>query len=208
MIGRVLPKWQGESCYIIGGGPSLAGYDYTPIMGENVIGCNDAYRLGSWVDYCLFVDWKWHDHHVRKGTLREYEGTAITAYGDAEACDARFEDFVHVLRRINRGWSSEPTAMAYNSSCGAMAVNLAHLLGATTVYLLGYDGKRDEETGENNWHPNALDDVTDEVHARHAEGHRVAAVHARKSGMQVWNLNPESVIGGYDKVGDMQEAGR
>ena len=42
-------------------------------------------------------------------------------------------------------------ALAWNNSTGAVAVNLALILGAKKIFLLGFDMRRSEQ-GNNNWH--------------------------------------------------------
>jgi len=46
--------------------------------------------------------------------------------------------------------SIDPKQLFWNRSSGACAVNLATLLGATKIVLLGYDMRR--INGQNNWH--------------------------------------------------------
>jgi hypothetical protein len=53
----IAPKmWAGGTAFIVGGGPSLKGVDLTPIHHRRVIGVNNAYRMGNWVDICWFGD--------------------------------------------------------------------------------------------------------------------------------------------------------
>ena len=51
------PKiWKGGTAYIIGGGPSVNDADLSLIHDRRVIGVNNAYSLGGWVDVCWFGD--------------------------------------------------------------------------------------------------------------------------------------------------------
>ena len=64
-----IPKiWEGQTCYILGGGPSLTRMNLDLIKGKHIIGVNNAYRLGDWVDICWYGDCRWfdwHQHHLR-----------------------------------------------------------------------------------------------------------------------------------------------
>jgi hypothetical protein len=51
------PKiWQNSTAFIIGGGPSIKDLDVTKIQNRRVIGTNNAYQMGDWVDICWFGD--------------------------------------------------------------------------------------------------------------------------------------------------------
>ena len=51
------PKmWNDKTVFVLGGGPSLNGTNLDLIRDERVIGANNAYQLGSWVDVCWFGD--------------------------------------------------------------------------------------------------------------------------------------------------------
>ena len=48
--------WKDQTAFILGGGPSLKDADLDLIHDRRVIGVNNAYQLGSWVDVCWFGD--------------------------------------------------------------------------------------------------------------------------------------------------------
>jgi len=51
------PKiWQGSPAFIIGGGPSVNDVDFSLIKHHRIIGVNNSYQLGDWVDVCWFGD--------------------------------------------------------------------------------------------------------------------------------------------------------
>lgn len=51
------PKiWRGQTVFIIGGGPSINDTPLHLLHGRRVIGVNNAYLLGPWVDVCWFGD--------------------------------------------------------------------------------------------------------------------------------------------------------
>ena len=57
--------WRDETVFIIGGGPSLAEMDLSPIHSRPVIGVNNAYALGPWVDVIFFGDAHWWPHNKK-----------------------------------------------------------------------------------------------------------------------------------------------
>jgi len=154
-----VPKmWESGTAFIIGGGPSLEGMDWDPFHDHRIIGCNDAYLLGPWVDVCCFGDVEWHRAHDYKwvhlpeevripdcvakhnGTkfagLRQYSGIKVTN------CHSQFDESrrdVLQLNRYERGLSDDPAWLGWNCNTGAAAINLALLFGCKRVVLLGFD---------------------------------------------------------------------
>ncbi len=46
-----IPKiWNKSTVFIIGGGPSLLDIDLSLLHDKRVIGVNQAYKLGNWID--------------------------------------------------------------------------------------------------------------------------------------------------------------
>jgi len=142
----VTPEWQGEPCYIIGGGASLAGFDFTLLKGRRVLGCNDAFRLGpEIVSYGVFGDSAYYCRNTKE--LIESRVTLVTC--SPTLVHMRTPPHVLKLRREMTGLHNHD-AIGFNNSTGAMAVNLAVNLGATTIFLLGFDMSNVD--GKSHWH--------------------------------------------------------
>jgi len=157
----VIPKpiWSGMDVYIIGGGPSLKDFDWNLLSGKKTIGCNDAYQLGYEVcKVCVFGDIKWYTSH--KGSLASYKGIIYGAEPSLinKAVDSR----IKLLKRYAKGICTD--GVGWNGNTGMVALNLAILLGASRIYLLGFDMKRTKE--HSNWHVNNLDKNPDSVYKK------------------------------------------
>ena len=51
------PVWNKQpAVFIVGGGPSINGTNLDLIKKYKVIGINNAYKMGGWVDICWFGD--------------------------------------------------------------------------------------------------------------------------------------------------------
>ena len=139
-----VPKlWDGSDVFIIGGGPSIGKLDLEPIHNKRVIGVNCAFTLGHWVDICFFGDARWWDWH--RDELLTYPCLKVT---NAERLV--LDGNLFVLKRLPQGLSKKPKLLAWNGNSGIAAINLAYLLGANRIFLLGFDMKVE---GENhNWH--------------------------------------------------------
>jgi hypothetical protein len=174
-MARSLPNWAGQPIYIIGGGPSLANFDFGLLRGKNTIGCNHAFRLGY--DVCkmvVFCDAPFF-HEAREG-LRQYQGAVVTNHPALQlgAMGAgNYPDWLTSYVRLKQGVNEDPNVLAYNASTGAAAIHLALKMGGRPVYLLGYDMRG--ENNQNNWHPQGGKAKPDEVYNRHLEGLKVFA---------------------------------
>lgn len=177
-----LPDWTGRDAYLIGGGPSLQTFDFERLRGRPTIGCNQAFLLGAErCQICAFGDLKfWKKFKV---DLESYEGWVVTNYGVM-----RPPTWLHRWTRQDDGLSGHRGTLGWNFNTGAAAINLALLLGAQRVFLLGYDLGQTPEA--HHWHDHAIEAPSPPVFARFAEGfQRVAkALPSVFPGRQVINL--------------------
>lgn len=153
--------WAGREAFVIGGGSSLKGFDFSLLENELTVGVNDAYQFGPEIcNICIFGDQLWlmgdKGKHPFDGHFEGVKGY-VEDGGFVVTNDTHLETsavpWIHWMRRRGRGLHR--TALGWNQNTGASAINLALILGATTVYLLGFD--RFIGGDDMNWHPNLLD---------------------------------------------------
>lgn len=156
--------WAGEDAFIIGGGPSLIGYDFTKLTGRNVIGCNDAFRLGPAIcSYVIFGDAGFFRDNMR----------AMETSGCQIVTNAPSLGFINVPWLLTMGRQRDGlhhgNVLGWNYSTGAAAVNLAVSLGANRIFLLGFDmGKRHD--GKSHWHNHRSKAIHDSAYQRFIRG--------------------------------------
>ena len=127
-------EWEGQDAYLIGGGPSLTGFDFSRLAGSNVIGCNDAFHLGAEiVTFCIFGDPSWWQKV--KWELEKFEGRVVT--NAPTILPYKVPGLLKMLRE--RDGIHSGSTLGWNYSTGAAAINLATSLGAHRIFLLGYD---------------------------------------------------------------------
>lgn len=142
--------WEGEDVYIIGGGPSLRAFRWDLLRGKNTIGCNSAFILGADIcKICVFVDYSWWQD-IGSKRLHEYSGIAIGYGPEFEKHAAELPEWLHAAAReeTHDGLSTEKPV--FNGNSGALAINLALILGAKRVFLLGFDMRLEGDRA--NWH--------------------------------------------------------
>lgn len=129
----VPPEWLGETCIILGGGPSLANVDMPAVRdsGFRAICVNDAFMWAPWADLLYFCDMEWWDARGRQ--VREvFHGRLVTLENEITS--------VKRLRNTGeRGLETDPAGLRHGSNSGYQAINLAFHLGVSRIVLLGYD---------------------------------------------------------------------
>lgn len=157
--------WKGEDVYIIGGGTSLNNFNWELLRHRNTIGCNGAFGLG--VDICkilIFGDLKFWEN-FKDRIKKEYGGIVVT---NARELHDNEQPYLYTMKREPCGLHYD--ALGWNGNTGASAINLALLLGAEKVFLLGFDMKLGIE-GKANWHDTRYEKEKAEVYDRFLKGY-------------------------------------
>lgn len=189
------PFWKGKDVYIIGGGPSLKKFDWALLRGVPTIGCNSAFRLGSEVcKICIFGDIKWWNTY--KDALSQFDGLVVTnapGLRDAEV------GWLFTMRRRSSGLGSQ--TLGWNGNTGASAINLAIILGARRIFLLGFDMKLGTDK-KPNWHEYRVEDAAESVYERFISGFDSVArdLKDRHPGREVINITDDSDLNCFPKV--------
>ena len=191
-------SWDGEDAFIIGGGDSLKSFDWNLLKSENTIGCNDAFKHGVDVcKVCIFGDVKWFKAFELE--LHHYKGTVFT---NATALYRTRLDWLWVMKRQPLGLYND--ALGWNYNTGASAVNLALLLGAKRIFLLGFDMQLSKD-GKINWHVNKLDKpkAVVKVFPDFLKGFKKLAIDLKTKfpGVEVINITDDSKLNEFPKVG-------
>jgi hypothetical protein len=154
--------WPDSEVFIIGGGKSLESFDWRLLLSELTIGCNDAYLLGEEVcSIAIFGDNKWWKLH--RNRLEKFKGRVFTNCNHLQRSNI---PWLNITPRYQ--WGLVKNGLAWNGNTGSSAINLALLLGAKKVYLLGFDCKVTDK--EANWHENTLDNPNPEVYPKFIDG--------------------------------------
>jgi hypothetical protein len=182
-------EWPGETAFLLGGGPSLRGFDAEVLRGRGrVIAINNSFLLAPWADVLYYADRSWWRAH-RAAVLASWTGGRRVSIGTSE-------DGTQRLRCAGvAGLSDDPSAVKHGSNGGYQAINLAYLLGAVRIVLLGYDMHVDGE--RTHWH---------EGHARQGASGQAKALAMfagrfpalveplRAAGVEVINATPGSAL--------------
>lgn len=141
IISTVEPIWAGETVYIIGGGPSLTGFNWNKLFGKKTIAVNKSILSYPNADALYWTDsrvYGWYKNEIDKFKGLKYSIRHNITYTND----------VKVLRKSNKfGLEDSKDALCHGNNSGYAAINLAYLLGAKRIILLGYDMRNDGTRG-------------------------------------------------------------
>lgn len=187
--------WKGRRCFIVAGGPSLRGFDWTKLDGEIVIAVNRAFEFCN-PTVCYSMDtrfWSW----VEK---KEFGSPAWTKYRDMpgfkcflDTTGFPFTPDVYIIPNggANLFTSSIIDGLSSGQNSGHGAVNLAYLMGADPIYLLGYDMRSDVPIDNQWFHTGYPSRNKTDIYPRFAQNMNEAAAMLPDRG-RIINLNPDS----------------
>lgn len=205
--GQVAPPFwnDGETTFIVGGGPSLTGFDFRRLEGKgHILGVNQAIfdapcDAGVSVDGGFIV--KMHDALV--DFAREHS-LYLALSGDHAMSALRFVPGAVYLQTVSKvGLSFDPKQLHRGATSGYAALGVAILKRAKRVVLLGFD--YGVLGGRHHYH-----DVYDNVGLHHRaqdmswriwhERYKDAAVECRNHGIEVINASLQSKLPYFPRV--------
>lgn len=134
----VEPIWKGETVFIIGGGPSLKNFNWESLRTKKTIAINKAFYAYPHADILYFTDGRFYNWYKDDIDLFKGEKYTITPGSASVTAD------VKILKRGQKlGLSKEKNMLSHGNNSGYAAINLAYLLGAKRIVLLGYDMTND-----------------------------------------------------------------
>jgi hypothetical protein len=134
---RVEPIWTGETVYIIGGGPSLIGFDWNRLIGKKTIAINKAILSYPKADVLYWTDSRVYGWYKKE--IDSFKGLKYSIRNHAS-----YPADINILRKSNKfGLEEAKDALCHGNNSGYAAINLAYLLGVKRIVLLGYDMHND-----------------------------------------------------------------
>lgn len=195
------PKiWDGETCAILAGGPSLSKsqVDAVRASGVRCIAINNSYLLAPWADLLYFCDLRWWEWH--KGSIEFKMFIDRAKYGEAIICTLENTSLsesnaaIKSLQNSGRnGIECDPRKLRTGSNSGYQAINLSVHLGIKRILLLGYDMRT--VNGISHWHSGHPVKTPESVYSSlmmPAYNDAVKPLSAR--GVTVINCTPDSAL--------------
>jgi hypothetical protein len=201
--------WRGKPAFVLGGGPSIVEehYESLPQLHDHglVIATNRAIELPIRPDI-----WVWLEERVYRwmgdGTLGSDAKAAFDSYSGLRVTRryvgrvVQYPSNVIVLETDPKGHLGDSLAGVVNRGCntGFFGLNLAWLLGANPIILLGFDQNQTREDGRiPHWH----DDYPHDEKSQAEPAFNVmrsdfehAAAEARRVDRTIWNASSQSAL--------------
>lgn len=187
------PWWDDKPLAIVGGGPSLAGFDFNRLLGRyRVLAVNEALlHLPYPPDAVFSLDNNWARHRCAEMTC--FRGEKFLAV--QEDYWPYIDQSAVMLRRLRRyGLSVDQGSVHICGTSGYGALNLAYLKRARDIVLLGFD-----MAGSGHWHPEPGwgGEIALEPWAAAFDD---AAAQLSAEGVRVVNASPRSKILSFPRV--------
>lgn len=180
--------FEGQTVFIVGGGASLKGFDWSRLDGKRVVACNVAAYVVPFADAVVFADRRFFERH--RNLITDFRGLVVTtSKAAAESMPAKIKLVVPKLHDTLRP----------GPSSGHLGAWLAIEAGAKRVVLLGMDGARLRD-GRSHFH-----DLYNETLSHWGCGRLIAGWHGwRKEcelrGIEVFNASPISAVDEFKRV--------
>lgn len=193
-MATVEPIWEGETVYIIGGGPSLIGFDWTRLSGKRTIAVNKSILSYPNADAMYWTDSRVYGWN--KSEIDKFKGPKYTIRHHVT-----YPTDVKILRKSNKfGLEDSKDAICHGNNSGYAAINLAYLLGAKRIILLGYDMKNDGSRGH--YHDGYPVPVTGNniYKDQFIPGFQIIADLLRQKNIEVYNASMTSALTVWPKI--------
>lgn len=190
--------WAGRRAFVVLGGPSLDGFDWSKLDGELVIAVNRA------SEFChpqirFSMDARYLDG-LQAGTWPDVGPDVVQVWTNSGPHVTRLPDGVQILELVsgNHSWSwSLKDGIGWGRNSGYGALNLAAILGANPIYVLGMDMQPGPRA---NFHDGyGLDNKAEDEWGREIAAMKDAATFCHGRQIRVYNLNPDSAVECFQK---------
>lgn len=183
--------FSGDDVFIIGGGPSLHGFDFSRIENKRVIAVNHSYRYCK-PEILVFLDGKFlgelngmnHDPYSFDFKIIAGPSSGMKSTGNC------------TIIQIAHKPSNNPASLFGRAQSGLVAINAAIIGKARKIYLLGFDAKFKDGMGHfysNDW-KHSMDDKEEQYKrmTRHYDEF--------KQHENIFNCCPDSNISAFKKI--------
>ena len=195
---KIPPIYKGKTIFILGGGPTLLELlNGVEINNNPVIGINNAFRLGEWVDVLWFADSRFYWWYRKD--IDQFNGLKLTYDRHPELMGSvKRQPCLHVVNgRSGHGLSFD--RINFNASSGGSSINVAFHLGAKRVILLGFD-MRFVDGISNWWDYDTLVPKRVKGYDNFVKPFYQIKKDADKYGLEILNGTPDSALTMFKKV--------
>lgn len=203
MIWKAERIWEGETAFLLAGGPSLRGFEAKVLRkpGYRVLAINDSWRLAPWLDCLYFTDATWYTQQLQKDpwaldvsiNFGQLLYKKMFANGSTPPAFADHPQIKQLKLTGQDGLETDPSGLRHGSNSTYAAMNLAYHFGVKRIVLLGLDMR--VVKGRTHWHdsprPDGYADVLWQSHKPH---YQTLVEPLQSAGVDVLNATPGSAL--------------
>lgn len=196
------PFWDDATAFLLGGGPSLTGFDFNRLLGLGHICAVNQAMFGSPCECGVTVDHSFVRNRVDQ--LRDFakHKPLYLCLGNEwwKSDLPEIEGAIYLQSCGNAGISRNPRLLNKGATSGYLALGVAVAKRAREIVLLGYDyktiGGAHHYHNTYPWHHNA----NDQSWSIWARRYGAASVDCRNMGIKVFNASLESELECFPKI--------
>ncbi|MBR1150095.1 hypothetical protein [Bradyrhizobium sp. JYMT SZCCT0428] len=188
---HVTREWEGETAFIVGGGPSVLCQDVEQLRARRVLAINSSFVLVPFADILLFGDLRWWIDN--RGKLGEFGGRIVTCRRSPCELKSAGRPLLTLERQNPPGLAVVPTRVVFKRTSYVAAINLAVHLGCRRIIALGLDGARDAKGLSHHHTPHRWPVRPDCWKAQAAELATLVAP-LKQLGVELLNASPGSAV--------------
>lgn len=206
-----LPKASKDICFVVGGGPSLNGFDFTSLNGFDTIAVNKSVEYIPNPTYFITTDYSYFikaslpiskiKHKAEKCYFVANMTHPYMEINNGQVIDTRrnfvYEDLWHydgvITSYTELGFGSAINEFCHGNNSGHCGIQLALLLGYKKIYLLGFDLNSE---GQTHFHQSYrdIDQVSFKKKVNSYADTLVQSLVRYKGSQQLINLSSKSIL--------------
>jgi len=191
------PEWQGETVFLVAGGPSVTQAHVDRLKGYRVVVVNSSFEKAPWADLLFYADKRWWHPNAAK-VRRMFKGRVITCrrFKDKEVVPPG----VLAIGKSRDRFCERPNEVYLDKTVVTGALNLMMHLGVACVGMLGVDQQRDPRTKRMHHHEEYTFALGAKVFEFQSKQLRAVAEPLARAGMKVINLSPDSKVDWWPRM--------
>lgn len=191
--------WPGETAFVIGGGPSLRGFDFDRLRDRNVVAVNAAFIDAPRASVMLSSAHAFYEMH--RDAIAAFGGIALTMSKAAHIASQGRLHLIEAIPTLKEGFAVPAGAVRRGLTTGHTAAALAVAMGASRVVLLGIDGRAgDDGASHFHGHYTHRGPTTADQLAAYVAAWKGWRADAEAVGVEIVNATPGSVVTEFTAV--------
>jgi len=189
--GSVDKIWNNETVYLIGGGPSLLGFNWSLLSNKKTIAINKAYNVLPEAAVLYWTDVRFYNWF--KADIDNFKGLKVTC----KLISTEYKDITILRTSSVEGLDMRPEYICHGNNSGYGAINLAAKMGAKKIYLLGFDMAATQTN--THWHSGYSVKHNTSIYPKMMNHFNCLPELLKQQGIEIWNANPNSMLTMFNK---------